>query len=167
MPAASSAATPAAPYHVGELSVEDGMDIAMWKTPGPWRIQDSLETPRPDEGYWAVRDATQQLIGFCCFGEDARVPGLAANPATLDVALGLAPQLTGRRLSHEFAAAVVAHGRVVAADRRLRCIVASWNAAGRRTAEAVGFQVVGFHEVRGGAATASYFVFELPGARSA
>jgi len=157
----SPAAVPVSPYRVTELSVEDGMDIAMWKTPGPWRIQDSLETPRPDEGYWAVRDATDRLIGFCCFGEDARVPGLAGSSKLLDVALGLAPELTGRRLSKEFAAAVVAHARKVAEDRKLRCVVAAWNVVGRHTAENVGFHVTGFHEIRGGATTASYFVFEM------
>ena len=161
MPGSSSVFSPATPYRVTELSVEDGMDIAMWKTPGPWRIQDALETPRSDEGYWAVRDANNALIGFCCFGEDARVPGLDGSSKLLDVALGLAPHLTGRHLSKDFADIVVKHAIAVAEDRKLRCIVASWNVVGRRTAEAVGFQVTGFHEVRGGATVASYFVFEL------
>ena len=157
----SNSSTPVAPYQVSELSVEDGMDIAMWRTPGPWRIQDSLETPRPDEGYWAVRDGNTALVGFCCFGEDARPPGLPSSAKLLDVALGLAPQLTGRHLSRDFAAAVVAHARDVAEDRRLRCAVAAWNEVGRRTAEAVGFRVTGLHEVQGGATTASYFVLEM------
>ena len=81
-------AEPRLPFTVGELSIEDGMDLAMWRTPGPWAVNDSLEPPLPDEGYWAVRDADGQLVGYCCFGEAARVPGLRNDPTMLDVALG-------------------------------------------------------------------------------
>jgi RimJ/RimL family protein N-acetyltransferase len=146
---------------VAELSIEDGLDIAMWRTPGPWAVQDSLEAPRPDEGYWAVRDARDMLIGFCCLGEAARAPALAADAALLDVALGLAPQLTGQRLSHDFAAAVVAHARRVAGERGLRCTIASWNSVGRRTAEAVGFRATGIHEAPSGSTVAFYLVFQM------
>jgi RimJ/RimL family protein N-acetyltransferase len=149
------------PYRVAELTIEDGLDIAMWPTPGPWAVQDSLQPPRADEGYWAVRDAADILIGFCCLGEAARAPALAADAALLDVALGLAPPLTGRRLSHDFAAAVVAHARGVAGERGLRCTVASWNPVGRRTAEAVGFRAVGIHEAPSGSTVAFYLVFRM------
>ena len=152
---------PRTPYRITELSIEDGLDIAMWRAPGPWAVQDSLEPPRPDDGYWAVRDADDRLIGFCCLGEPARAPSLRADPAVLDVALGLAPQLTGRRLSHDFAAAVVAHARAVAGDRGLRCTVASWNTVGRKTAEAVGFRATGIHEAPSGSTVAFYLVFQM------
>lgn len=156
-----SAPIPLAPYRVTELSIEDGMAIAMWPAPGPWAVQDALEPPRPDEGYRAVRDARDALIGYCCLGEAARPPGLDASAKLLDVALGLAPQLTGRRLSRDFATTVVQHARSVAEDRRLRCSVASWNAVGKRTAQAVGFHSVGVHQAAADPVTGFYFVFEM------
>lgn len=152
---------PVPPYRVTELSIDDGLDIAMWRTPGPWTVQDSLAAPRPDEGYWAVRDAADTLIGFCCFGEAARPPGLAASAGKLDVALGLAPQYAGRRLSRDFAQTVIDRAREIAEGRDIRCAVASWNAVGRHTAEAVGFKVTGIHERRGGSDVMSYRVYEL------
>lgn len=152
---------PVAPYHVSELSIEDGLDIATWRTPGPWAVQDSLQAPREDEGYWAVRDVNDRLIGYCCFGEAARPLGLPAAPGKLDVALGLSPTLTGRHLSRDFAATVVERARKVAEGRPLRCAVASWNAVGRHTAEAVGFKVSGVHEVKGGSDLMSFFVYEM------
>jgi RimJ/RimL family protein N-acetyltransferase len=158
---AAPSTVPLAPYRVTDLSIEDGMAIAMWRTPGPWAVQDSLESPRPDEGYWAVRDAQDRLIGFCCFGEDARAPGLDPSASVLDVALGLAPEFTGRRLSRDFAETVVEHARKVAEDRGLRCTVASWNAVGRHTAESVGFRVTGLHEVAAGGTVASFLVFQM------
>ena len=152
---------PVAPYRVDELSIEDGLDIAMWRTPGPWAVQDSLQAPRSDEGYWAVRDANNVLIGYCCFGEDARPSGMDSSSGLLDVALGLAPELTGRHLSTEFAQTVVQYAKSVSEGRRLRCAVASWNAVGRHTAESVGFQVTGVHELRGSSQVTSYFVYEI------
>jgi [ribosomal protein S18]-alanine N-acetyltransferase len=147
------------PYHVDALSIEDGMEMAMWRYPGPWAVHDSLEAPPPDEGWWAVRDAGGRLTGFCCFGEAARVPGLPGDPAKLDVALGLRPDLVGRGLGPAFVKAVVGHAERVAEGRRLRCVVPTWNQAGRRAAETAGFTVAGAHEVPGGAAVASYLVF--------
>jgi [ribosomal protein S18]-alanine N-acetyltransferase len=147
------------PYQVDALSIEDGLELASWRYPAPWAVHDSLEAPPPDEGYWAVRDAAGRLTGFCCFGEAARVPGLAADPGRLDVALGLRPDLVGRGLGPEFVRAVVGHAERVASGRRLRCVVPAWNEAGRRAAETAGFALAGAHEVPGGAAVASYLVF--------
>lgn len=147
------------PYRVRQLSIEDGMEIAMWRLPGPWAVHDALEAPRDDEGYWAVEDARGELVGYACFGQAARPPGLPAAPGMLDVVLGLRPDLIGRGLSPEFARAVVARAREVAADRGLRTVVAIDNIPGRRAAEAAGFKVTGAYEVPGGAAVSSYLVF--------
>lgn len=162
-PAPDKPATPPprTPYRVTALTIDDGLEIAMWATPGPWAVQDSLAMPRPDEGYWAVRDAEDTLIGFCCLGEAARAPALPADPAVLDVALGLAPRFTGRRFSTDFAATVVAHARAVAGERGLRCSIASWNTVGRKTAEAVGFRATGIHEAPSGSTVAFYLVFQM------
>ena len=51
----------APPFEVCELSIEDGENLAMWQTPGPWTVADSLEPPSEDEGYWAIRDSSRQL----------------------------------------------------------------------------------------------------------
>jgi RimJ/RimL family protein N-acetyltransferase len=154
-------AEPTLPFAVGELAIEDGMDLAMWQTPGPWSVNDSLEPPQPDEGYWAVRDADGDLVGYCCFGESARVPGLRADPSMLDVALGLRPDLVGRGLSNDLARTVVQRARAVAAGRRLRSVVAEWNEPGRHAAERAGFRVTGHHEVPGGATVSSYLVYAM------
>ncbi len=149
------------PLRVSELSIEDCLDMAMWRAPGPWTVEDSLQAPRPDEGYWAVRDGAGRLVGYCCFGEKARPLGLPAGPGTLDVALGLDPALSGHGVSRLLAAAVVDRAREVAEQRRLRCAVASWNAVARHTTEAAGFRLVGTHEVKGGSAAVPYFIYEM------
>ena len=75
------------------------------------------------------------------------------------MALGLRPDLVGHGLGPAFVRAVVEHAGTVAEGRRLRCVVPTWNEAGRRAAESVGFEVAGAHEIPGGAAVASYLVF--------
>ena len=147
------------PYRVDALSIEDGMEMASWRYPGPWAVFDSLEAPRPDEGWWAVRDAGGRLTGFCCFGEAARVPGLAADPGRLDVALGLRPDLVGRGSGRLLVGRVGARAARGAQGRRRRGVVAICTVAGRRAAATAGFAVAGAHEVPGGAAVASYLVF--------
>lgn len=154
--------TPAPPYRVTELSIEDGMDIAMWQVPGPWTVQDSLEPPRPDEGFWAVRDANDALIGYCCFGKDARPLNLPGTAGRLDVALGIAPRFTGKHLSGEFAQTVVDRARDVSRGRTLRCVIPEWNAVGRRIAGAVGFQLKGVEEFKSGAAVTILHIYEMP-----
>jgi len=150
------------PYAVRQLTIEDGMEIAMWRYPGAWAVYDSLEPPRPDEGYWAVEDAEGRLVGFCCFGEPARVPGLDAAPGVLDVAIGMRPELMGKGYGDDFARAVVDYTHAVANGRRLRCVVAEWNAPGRRAAEAAGFTAAAEHEVESGNTAKRYTVFTQP-----
>lgn len=146
------------PFVVSELSIEDGMALASWHTPGPWSVNDSLEPPEPDQGYWAVRDAEGQLVGYCCFDESARVPGLPADPSMLDVALGLRPDLVGHGLSNDLAQAVVDRAHQVAAGRQLRSVIDENNHLGRRAAERAGFKVAGSHDLAGGATLRHYLI---------
>ena len=131
---------PMAPFRVRQLTIEDGLALAGWSTPGAWHIEDALQAPEPDEGYWAVVDAQDTLLGFCCVGMAARVPGQNEDPWALDVAIGIRPQLVGRGWGAELGRAAVAYASSVALDRRLRTTVPDWNAAAQRAAEHSGFR---------------------------
>ena len=142
-----AAATP--PLRVRPLTAEDGMAMAMWSPPGPWALHDEAGDPPPDEGYWAVVDAADALVGYCCLGDAARPPGLDAAPGQLDVAIGLRPDLTGRGLSDELGAVAVDYARSVSAGRGLRTAVADTNTPGLHAAYAVGFAEAGRLELAG------------------
>ena len=146
------------PLRVRPLTIEDGMEIAMWRYPGPWMVYDALEAPRPDEGYWSVCDADGRLVGFCCLGDAARPPGLEPAPGALDVAIGMKPELTGRGLGADLGRAAVAYAREVCDGRRLRCAVPDWNDRGLDAARAAGFVEAGEH-VAGGR---RYVILEAP-----
>jgi RimJ/RimL family protein N-acetyltransferase len=137
------------PLHVRPLTIDDGMDIAMWRYPGPWAVYDSLEAPQPDAGYWAVCDAAGRLVGFCCLGDAARPAGLDATPGVLDVAIGMRPELTGQGRGGDLGRAVVAYAARVSDGRRIRCAVHDWNDRGLDAARDAGFEPAGEHEVTG------------------
>jgi enoyl-CoA hydratase/carnithine racemase/RimJ/RimL family protein N-acetyltransferase len=149
---------PVPPFRVRQLTIEDGLALATWSSPGAWHIEDALEAPEPDEGYWAVVDSGDNLLGFCCLGAAARVPGQPADEWLLDVAIGIRPQLAGRGWGGELGRAAVAYARSVALDRRVRTTVPDWNTAGQHAARLAGFtplEVRVYHQQR-------YEVFEQP-----
>jgi len=121
-------------FRIRPLTIEDGMDIAMWRYPGPWAVYDALEAPQPDEGYWAVCDAAGTLTGFCCLGDAARPVGLDPAPGALDVAIGINPELAGRGLGAELGRVAVDYALSVSDGRRLRCAVREWNERGLEAA---------------------------------
>ncbi len=162
-PAAAASSTPAEPepvlpLRVRPLTIEDGLTVAGWSNPGAWRIEDALEAPEPDEGYWAVVDARGELLGFCCLGAAARVPGQPTDDWVLDVAIGIRPQLAGRGWGGDLGRAAVAHARSVAVDRRVRTTVPDWNVAGQHTAGQAGF----VHSDTRTYQQQTYLVFEQP-----
>ncbi len=132
-------ADPVGPFRVRQLTIEDGLDLASWSRPGAWHIEDALEAPEPDEGYWAVVDSNDILLGFCCVGGAARVSGAPRDTYVLDVAIGIRPQLAGRGWSAELGHAAVDYAASVALDRRLRTTIPDWNEVGRRAAQQAGF----------------------------
>jgi enoyl-CoA hydratase/carnithine racemase/RimJ/RimL family protein N-acetyltransferase len=132
-------ADPVPPFRVRQLTIEDGLDLASWSRPGAWHIEDALEAPEPDEGYWAVVDCNDTLLGFCCVGGAARVPGAPRDDYVVDVAIGIRPQLAGRGWSGELGRAAVRYAASVALDRRLRTTVPEWNQVGRHAAAQAGF----------------------------
>jgi [ribosomal protein S18]-alanine N-acetyltransferase len=133
---------------VRPLTSADTEDIATWQYDGPWHIYDST----PDgqitaaSGYQAVADpATGALVGFICLGEEARVPGLLAEPGIVDVGAGMRPDLVGTRVGTEFGAAVLRHVAGLAGQHRLRAVVQSWNERSLRLCTRLGFRAVGTH----------------------
>ena len=91
---------------VRPLSAADTKAIATWRYPGRYSTYDERELVTPQRGYWAVvhRD---ELVGRCCFGPEARVPGIDEEEGTLDVGYGMRPDLVGQGLGHAFVTAIL------------------------------------------------------------
>src|SRR5206468_9220263 len=67
--------------------------------------------------YQAVRDEDGELVGFCTFGEDARVAGYIYPDDALDIGVGMRPDLVGRGLGLAFTREVLDFARRELAPR--------------------------------------------------
>jgi RimJ/RimL family protein N-acetyltransferase len=80
------------------------------------------------------------LVGFCCFGPDARVPGGAYDDDLLDIGMGVRPDLTGHGHGHRYARAVLDFAARTYAPNGYRVTITAFNHRARRVWEKMGFQ---------------------------
>ncbi|HEX3588060.1 MAG TPA: GNAT family N-acetyltransferase [Pseudonocardiaceae bacterium] len=125
---------------VRELTRSDLVEIAEWRYDGPWQVYDSAGLLDPADGYWAVVDE-ERLVGYCCVGVEARVPGLGESPGVVDIGVGMDPALVGRGLGERFGSAVVARF----GPGPLRAVVQEWNERSLRLTRWLGFVETGRH----------------------
>jgi [ribosomal protein S18]-alanine N-acetyltransferase len=158
-------AAPATRLSVRPLQRQDAEEIASWRYEGPWSIYDS----RPgdpllsaDAGYLAVVDGAGSLVGFLCTGQEARVPGLAAQEGIVDIGVGMRPDLVGRGLGSAFGAVVLGYIRDMCGDRPLRAVVQSWNERSLRLTSRLGFGVAGTHRCQQDGREVSYTILVRP-----
>jgi RimJ/RimL family protein N-acetyltransferase len=130
---------------VRALTAADAPTIARWRYPAPYATYDVDDDKVLARDHWAV---TQDgaLVGYCCFGAPARVPGAVAMPETLDVGYGLAPELMRRGLGVRFVRAVLAFATTELGGRRFRLYILEWNGRSRAVAERLGFELDGVLE---------------------
>lgn len=120
--------------------------VAGWRYPPPYdvyNLEDSaavaLFLSRRGRDYYQVRDGAGALLAFCCFGEEAQVPGGDYSAPALDVGLGLRPDLTGQGQGRRFLEAILAFGIEQFQPLNLRLTVAAFNARAIRLYTAAGF----------------------------
>ena len=97
--------------------------------------------------YHSVYDERGGLVGYFCFGEDARVTagrqlGVYDKEPALDVGLGMRPDLTGRGLGTEFVHAGLRFPTENLSPLGFRLTVAASNLRAIRVYERVGFEPV-------------------------
>ena len=130
----------------------DAQAISRWRYDGPYSVYNgnpasvaSLIEPR--YFYHSVHDGHGGLVGYFCFGEDARVSagkrlGLYEREIALDVGLGMRPELTGQGLGEEFVHAGLQFAESAYDPRAFRLTVATFNRRAIRVYERAGFEPV-------------------------
>ena len=96
----------------------------------------------PEFNYYAVYDDANELVGFCCYGEDAQVIGGDYTAPALDVGMGLRPDLVGQGRAQAFLQAVLEWGSLHFAPEMFRCTVAAANPRSQRMFARAGFMAV-------------------------
>ena len=134
------------------ITSEEAREVLNWRYPGlptlynpsPEELEDDIDVLlTPVYNYYAVRSALGLLVGFCCYGSDAQVPGGDYSLRNaVDVGLGMNPALTGRGLSHSFLAAILEWGRTIFAPDYFRATVAAVNVRSQGMFARAGFLIV-------------------------
>ena len=134
------------------ITPAEAREVLNWRYPGlpalynptPEELEDDIEVLlTPAYNYYAVRSAGGLLVGFCCYGGDAQVPGGDYSLRNaVDVGLGMNPALIGRGLSHGFLAAILDWGRACFVPDYFRATVAAVNVRSQGMFARAGFLVI-------------------------
>jgi ribosomal-protein-alanine N-acetyltransferase len=133
------------------LSEEQARTLAGWRYPPPYDfhnldayLADPWELLDRRSPYYAAVDPLGELVGFFCFRHTAQVPagfvaGAYDDHTSLDIGLGLRPDLTGRGLGLGFVEAGLRFAREVFSPPSFRLSVATFNRRAIAIYERAGF----------------------------
>ena len=134
------------------ITPDDARAISRWRYDEPYSVYDGDPTSvdsllEPRFLYHSVYDERGELVGYFCFGEDARVSagrrlGLYEREQVLDIGLGMRPDLAGRGLGEEFVRAGLRFAKETYSPPAFRLTVAAFNQRAIRVYERVGFETV-------------------------
>ncbi|MBA2278797.1 MAG: GNAT family N-acetyltransferase [Chloroflexia bacterium] len=132
----------------GPMSEEVVRLVAVWTYEPPYDIYNLASAPidelvsgltDPANGYYAIADETGDIIAFCCFGPDARVPGGDYAAPAIDIGIGLRPDLTGQGLGPGVIGAALDFAEAVLGGHAFRVTIAAFNRRSIRAFEKLGF----------------------------
>lgn len=133
------------------MNEADARTILTWQYEEPYVIYSNtlseeslLEMLERRSPYYAVRDERGDLVGFFCYGTAAQVwenavPTLYSEDRTIDIGLGMRPDLTGKGLGLAFVEAGLAFAREHFSPRYFRLFVLTFNERAQRVYEHAGF----------------------------
>ena len=136
---------------IESLSEEQIRIFVTWKYSDPYAIYDmsteDIESQvrffsNPENGYFAITDELGELLGFCNFGADARVPGGDYTAKAVDIGMGMRPALTGQGHGAEYARAVFDFARTRYSEWQHRVTIAEFNQRAQRLCRGLGFSQV-------------------------
>ncbi|MBV8084158.1 MAG: N-acetyltransferase [Chloroflexi bacterium] len=137
------------------MTEADARQVAGWRYPEPYGVfaLGPEAVPRlldRERAYYSVVNSEGDLVGFCCFGPEARVDGGEYGTSGLDVAAALRPDLTGFGRGARFAATILTFARGLFGPIVFRVTVPARDARALRVAQQAGFvPAVGFRGSRG------------------
>jgi ribosomal-protein-alanine N-acetyltransferase len=142
-------------YVFRPMNDEEARAVVAWRYEAPYDFYDMANDPEGQEyllgpperrsGYYAVLSGGE-LVGFFCFGPGGQLPDFDyPDDGSVDIGLGLRPDLTGRGLGLEFLLAGLEFGRRRFAPAGFRLFVATFNERAIRIYERAGFRRVEVH----------------------
>ena len=134
--------------HFQSMTMEAARESVAWRYDPPFDLynlspEDIPLLIDPANRYFAVYDETGRMVGTCCYGVEARVAGGdygEGQQGTLDVGVGLRPELVGRGQGTAFVRAVLTFAQEAFAPNCFRVTIAAFNERSRRTFHRLGFR---------------------------
>ena len=129
------------------MSERDATEVASWQYEPPYSMyslsaEDIPILVNPINRYFAIRDERDRLIGYCCFGDEAKVAGGKypdAEPVVLDVGIGMNPDLVGKGIGAAFVAAIIDFAIYEYTPTRFRVSIAELNKRSQKVFLNLGF----------------------------
>ena len=145
---------------IESLTTEQVRDFIRWEYSGPYAMYNMSDEDEeaqhlffldPQNGYFAITDGKGTLLGFCNFGEDARVPGGDYSLDAMDIGMGMRPDLTGQGNGNLHASVVFDFAMINYPGQQHRVTIAEFNQRAQRLCRKLGFkQVARFERERDG-----------------
>ncbi|WP_445168054.1 GNAT family N-acetyltransferase [Mycolicibacterium sp. Dal123E01] len=134
--------------------------VSTWQYDAQWSVYnlDSAQSLIADLACYHAVVADERLIGFCCTGTAARVPGMTEDSSILDIGVGMEPALTGQGHGAAFGDAVLRYLSTHRPGQTLRAVVQQWNARSLALARRLGFADTGELTTTQGGRPATYRV---------
>ncbi len=136
---------------VRRLKDADILEMRTWRYPPPDEIYNLAPITvgealtffkNPANGYFALADQNDQLLGFCNFGFDARVEGGNYAEDAVDVGITIRPDLIGRGKGKEYARVVFEEANRRFPGLPLRVTIAEFNQRAQKVCMKNGFSLV-------------------------
>lgn len=133
------------------LNEQTARNILAWRYEPPYDFynpdSDQLESDlrtflTPENRYYAIWDEGVNLIGHCCFGDEAQVQGGDYSQEALDVGMGLCPDRTDQGQGSWVIGEVIEFAQQNFQAKKLRATVAAFNQRALRAWKKVGFYAV-------------------------
>lgn len=137
-----------ASLHLRPLTRSEAEEISRWAYEPPFDLYDGDPTKADDllqrdsSGplYYGVSLRSEdQIVGFCCFSEAARVPPQMAVVGTLDVGLGVRPDRVSKGIGTRIVPVILDYASKRWAPERFRVAVAEFNERSLRLCLKAGF----------------------------
>jgi [ribosomal protein S18]-alanine N-acetyltransferase len=128
---------------VEPLTPEDASVIIAWRYRPPYDTYDvdvgTAHLLDPRHRYHGIWDG-DELLGYCCFGVDATMPGGSYDDEQLEIGWGMHPDRMGQGRGSEFVGAIVEHAERHYAPSAMGVTIAQFNERSQRAARSAGFE---------------------------
>jgi ribosomal-protein-alanine N-acetyltransferase len=127
------------PPRIEPMTPEWAKLVVTWRHPPPYdtydvTVEECENLLNPAYRYHAVLE-DGELIGYCCFGDDAQVRGGTYREGELEVGWGMRPDLMGQGRGREFAAAILDYAERTYRPKALGLTIAEFNGRSQAVAE--------------------------------